>query len=68
MREVAVSEDGIRLGQLLKLADLVETGGGARALLDAGRVAVNGVAETRRGASLKRGDVVEVDGEGLLLV
>jgi ribosome-associated protein len=68
VREVAVSEDGIRLAQLLKLADLVETGGGARALLDAGRASVNGVRETRRGASLKRGDVVEVDGEGLLLV
>jgi ribosome-associated protein len=67
-REVAVRDDAIRLGQLLKLADLVDTGGAARALLETGRVSVNGAPETRRGATLKRGDVVEVDGERITLV
>jgi ribosome-associated protein len=68
VREVTVGADGIRLGQLLKLADVVDTGGAARALLGDGRVRVNGAAESRRGAQLKAGDVVEVDGDALQLV
>jgi ribosome-associated protein len=68
VREVPVGEEGIRLGQLLKLADVVDTGGAARALLGTGRVTVNGVAESRRGARLRPGDVVDAAGEQLRLV
>jgi ribosome-associated protein len=68
MQEISVTRGGIRLGQLLKLANLVETGGEVRALLDQGRVQVNGEVETRRGAQLKTGDVVEVDGSPITLV
>jgi ribosome-associated protein len=56
--EVPVSEVPIRLGQFLKLAGLVEDGGQAKALLEAGEVTVNGRPETRRGAQLTGGDVV----------
>ncbi len=61
MSEVPISDDIIRLGQFLKLADLAESGADARALLDDGVVTVNGDAERRRGRQLVRGDVVEVD-------
>lgn len=54
-----MGERGIRLGQLLKLVDLVDSGGAARGLLAAGQVRVNGVVETRRGRQLAAGDVVE---------
>jgi RNA polymerase sigma-70 factor (ECF subfamily) len=60
MQEISVGPDGIRLGQLLKLANLVESGGAARPLLAAGGVTVNGDVETRRGARLRAGDVVSV--------
>jgi ribosome-associated protein len=60
MQEIAVGPDGIRLGQLLKLANLVESGGEVRPLLAAGEVTVNGAVETRRGAQLRSGDVVAV--------
>jgi ribosome-associated protein len=50
----------IRLGQLLKLADLAGSGGEAKALLETGVVAVNGEPETRRGRQLHPGDVVSV--------
>ena len=60
MEEISVGPDGIRLGQLLKLANLVETGGEVRPLLTTGRVTVNGAVETRRGARLRSGDVVAV--------
>jgi ribosome-associated protein len=55
-------EDTIRLGQLLKLADLVESGAEGKDVLLSGAVRVNGEPEERRGRRLRRGDVVSVDG------
>jgi ribosome-associated protein len=63
MREVPVRDDGIRLGQFLKLAGLAGTGADARVLLDLGEVEVNGEAESRRGRQLRPGDVVAVGEE-----
>jgi ribosome-associated protein len=60
VQEIPVGPGGIRLGQLLKLANLVDSGGEVRPLLADGRVTVNGIRETRRGAQLKAGDVVVV--------
>ena len=57
-----MGDAGIRLGQLLKLAGLVETGGEAKVVLAEGRVTVNGAVETRRGAQLHPGDIVHVPG------
>jgi ribosome-associated protein len=68
LREVAVRDDGIRLGQLLKLADLVETGADGKALLQAGAVLVNGEVEVRRGRQLTLGDVVQVADQTVRLV
>lgn len=62
-----MGERGIRLGQLLKLASVVESGGAARGLLESGAVTVNGEVDTRRGRQLVVGDVVEVAGERLVL-
>jgi ribosome-associated protein len=58
MRDVAVVGEDIRLGQLLKLAGIADSGGDAKALLAAGEVSVNGEPETRRGRQLVVGDVV----------
>ena len=55
-------EDTIRLGQLLKLADLVESGAEVKDVLVSGAVRVNGEPEERRGRQLRRGDVVRVEG------
>ena len=63
IRDVEVRDDGIRLGQLLKLAGLVEHGAAAREVLEAGEVTVNGRAETRRGRQLGGGDVVALGDE-----
>ena len=63
MRDVSIAEDGIRLGQLLKLAGLVDSGADAKSVLAEGEVRVNGEVETRRGRQLKRGDVVERAGD-----
>jgi ribosome-associated protein len=60
--DVPVREESIRLGQFLKLADLVEAGSDAKGLISAGEVLVNGEPEIRRGRQLRAGDVVEFDG------
>jgi ribosome-associated protein len=54
---------GITLGQALKVANVVGTGGEAKVLIQAGEVRVNGEVETRRGLKLRGGDVVEVGDE-----
>ncbi|CAN5451621.1 S4 domain-containing protein YaaA [soil metagenome] len=58
-------DEYIKLDQFLKLAQVVQTGGHAKLLIQAGGVLVNGEVETRRGRKLYPGDVVEVDGEEL---
>ncbi|GAA3341530.1 RNA-binding S4 domain-containing protein [Amorphoplanes nipponensis] len=62
MRDVAIDSDMIRLGQFLKLADLIDTGGEAKILIASGDVTVNGEVDTRRGRQLRPGDVVVVQG------
>ena len=57
-RDGEIRGDMIRLGPLLKLADLVDSGGEARDLLEDEEVLVNGEPETRRGRQLHPGDVV----------
>ena len=56
---------GLSLGQALKVANLVGSGGEAKVLIQTGEVAVNGEVETRRGRRLQGGDVVEVGNERL---
>jgi ribosome-associated protein len=56
---------GTTLGQALKAATLVGSGGEAKVLIQAGEVLVNGEVETRRGRKLGAGDVVEVGDERL---
>ncbi|WP_300403357.1 RNA-binding S4 domain-containing protein [Nocardioides sp.] len=57
---VSISDSTIKLGQFLKLANLVDSGSDAKALLAAGMVRVNGQPETRRGRQLVNGEVVSV--------
>jgi ribosome-associated protein len=67
MRDVEIRGDMIRLGQLLKLAGVVDSGAEARELLLEGGVTVNGEAEERRGRQLHQGDVIAV-GEDVVRV
>ena len=65
IREVAIREDSIRLGQFLKLSDLIENGADAKPLMVSGEVEVNGEVETRRGRQLRKGDVVSLAGQSV---
>jgi ribosome-associated protein len=56
--EIEIHGPTIRLGQLLKLSGLVDSGGEVRPMLATGKVTVNGVVEVRRGRQVGPGDVV----------
>ena len=68
VRDVVVTADGIRLGQLLKLAGLADTGAEAKELLTAGEVRVDGEVDLRRGRQLLDGQVVTVRDQAVRLV
>lgn len=61
-QDVPIGPDGIRLGQLLKFVNAVETGGEVKWLLESGEVSVNGKVVVQRGTQLQRGDVVAAHG------
>ncbi|HEY4002917.1 MAG TPA: RNA-binding S4 domain-containing protein [Candidatus Xenobia bacterium] len=52
----------MKLDQFLKHQGLVDSGGQAKVLIQAGQVKVNGEVETRRGRKLQAGDKVEYGG------
>lgn len=62
IRSVPIRDEMIRLGQFLKLADLIDAGSDARRVCSSGAVLVNDEPETRRGRQLHRGDRVRLGG------
>ncbi|WP_404289805.1 RNA-binding S4 domain-containing protein [Glutamicibacter arilaitensis] len=64
---IQIRDESIRLGQLLKLASLAEDGIHAKQLIEDGQVLVNGKIETRRGAQMRNGDKISVNGESVVV-
>lgn len=56
------------LGQFLKNADVISTGGGAKWFLAENSVFVNGEAENRRGRKLRPEDIVEIPSFGTFIL
>lgn len=67
-RQVPIRGESIRLGQLLKLAGLVASGGDIKAFLMQVDVTVNGQREVRRGRQLRVGDEVVAGAELLRVI
>ena len=61
-KTVSITTEFIKLEALLKLANLVGTGGEAKMLIQDGQASVNGEICTMRGKKLRSGDTVELDG------
>lgn len=68
IEEIPIRDSMIRLGQLLKLANLVEDGVEAAELIKNGLVKVNGEIDDRRGRQLHSGDTVTVNGQTVRVV
>lgn len=66
--EIPISTDFIKLDQLLKFANLVESGGMAKELIEAGEVSVNGEKCLMRGKKLRPGDTVICAGRAVRVV
>lgn len=64
MKTIPIQTEYIALGQFLKLADCISTGGQAKSFLQETEITVNGALENRRGRKLYAGDIVNVAGCG----
>lgn len=67
MRAVIITSNTVELFKLLKFEGLASSGGEAKMLIDAGKVRVNDVVETRKRKKLRPGDIVEFAGEKMLI-
>ena len=67
-REVPIRDESIRLGQLLKLAGVVEDGSMARMVIENGEVTVDGTVVVRRGTQVRPGQTVSYAGESIEVV
>ena len=65
MNTIEIRTEFIKLQDLLKFANLVETGGIAKDLIQNGEVQVNGEVCTMRGKKIRPGDVVLFEGQEL---
>jgi ribosome-associated protein len=64
MQIVEIKTEYIALGQFLKLADCISTGGQAKSFLEETKITVNGETENRRGKKLYNDFIVDVEGFG----
>ena len=60
--DISIGGDGIRLGQFMKFAGLLNSGGDVMEAIIDGEVTVNGEVDRRRGRQLRLGDVVHYAG------
>lgn len=65
---VAISTEYIALGQFLKLADVISTGGMAKWFLSEHEIFINGEQDQRRGRKLYPNDQVNIPGFGSFIV
>ncbi|MFD0050626.1 S4 domain-containing protein YaaA [Actinomycetes bacterium NPDC127524] len=60
MQEIQIGTEYITLGQFLKLADVIQSGGMAKWFLSEHEVFINGELDVRRGRKLREGDKIEI--------
>ena len=67
MEKIFLRDEYIKLGQALKKAGLVYSGAEAKELITEGNVKVNGEVEIQRGKKIREGDVIEFEGQQILV-
>lgn len=68
MKEITIKTEYIAMGQFLKLAECIQTGGQAKSFLEETTITVNGENENRRGKKLYNDYIVDVEGFGAFKV
>lgn len=61
--QISITTEYITLGQFLKLADIIESGGEAKSFLASNKVTIDGAEDNRRGRKLRGGEVLEIKGQ-----
>ncbi|SVB11387.1 uncharacterized protein METZ01_LOCUS164241 [marine metagenome] len=68
MKTLHIKQEPIELCKILKLENLVQSGGEAKYVISEGLVRVNGEVETRKRRKIMSGDVVAFEGEEIRMV
>ena len=68
MKDVVVNSEIIKLDSFLKWAGAVSLGSEAKILIQGGQVKLNGIVEIQRGKKLKKGDIIELNGESYRII
>ena len=68
MKQIKITTEFIKLDQLMKFADMVDSGGEAKMLIAQGLVLVNCEICTQRGKKIRPGDEVEFDGQNYQII
>jgi ribosome-associated protein len=66
--QIKIDTDFITLGQFLKLAEVIQSGGMAKWFLSEHEVYINGEQDQRRGRKLRNGDEISIPGFGEFLL
>ncbi|WP_066094402.1 S4 domain-containing protein YaaA [Neobacillus novalis] len=66
--KIKLNTEYITMGQFLKLADVIQTGGMAKWFLSEHEVVINGEQDQRRGRKLRAGDKVQIAGFGEFVI
>ncbi len=66
--KIKLDTEYITLGQFLKLADVIQTGGMAKWFLSEHEIFINGEQDQRRGRKLRVGDKVQIAGFGEFVI
>lgn len=63
IKKIKIDSEYITLGQFLKFADLVSSGGEVRYFISSNKISVNGETEDKRGRKLHKNDLICVNDE-----
>ena len=66
--EFELKDDYIEMSKLLKLTGICESGGMAKHYILEGMVKYNGEVDNRKRLKVRKGDVVEVEGEKIKII
>lgn len=67
MKKIIITTDYVTLGQFLKIADLISTGGEAKGFLKEHQVFIDGELDCRRGRKLREKMIVKILNEEYLI-
>lgn len=68
MKQIKIRPPYIKLGQLLKFIDIIDSGGSEKEYLETHDILVNGEVERRRGRKLYNQDIVIINQEEYQLI